>query len=118
MVSPDNVFRPRDVTRNQPRFAHEVLLYQAQIMEGGLSQSIARFQYTRELRRSLPGKTSPRNTQKDIARPIVEFTMTELVINEPVNSLPLLLIRDDHIDTKVAVQSIGQKGFFHRESGA
>ena len=61
-------FRPKDVVQNQQRFAHEALLYQAQVGAYGFGQSIIRFQYTRELRRSLPGKTSPRNTQKDIAR--------------------------------------------------
>ncbi len=44
--------------------------------------------------------------------------MTELVINEPVKSLPLHLTQDDHIDTKATKQSIGQEGFFHREWGA
>ena len=76
MVFPVDVFRPKDVTQNQQRFAHEALLYQPQVIAYDLGRPIARFRYIRESPQLLPNETSPQNTQKDIARTIVEFTMT------------------------------------------
>ena len=107
MVFPVDVFWPKNVTQNQQRFSHEALLYQPQVIAYGLGRPTARFRYIQESPQLFPDETSPRNTQKDIARSILEFIMTELVINDPLVSLPLHFTRDDHIDTEVAVQSIG-----------
>ena len=100
MVFLDDVLLTRYLKQNQPSLAHEALLYIAPVIAYGLGRPIARFRYIRESPQLLPDETSPRNTQKDIARTIVEFIMIELGINDPLNCLPLRFTRDDHIDTK------------------